>query len=233
MAADLPRSARIVLVGGGVVGCSVAYHLAKLGVADVVLLERRELTCGTTWHAAGLIGQLRPSKRMTELAKYTAELYTGLEAETDQATGFKQNGSISLATHAGRMEELKRSASMAKVFDLRVDVLGPEEIKERYPLIEVNDVVGGIFIPSDGQVNPIDVTRALARGARDGGALIRENTPVTAIVHDGERVTGVETPEGAIAADAVVLSAPACGRATSRRPSACTCRCTPASTSTS
>ena len=119
MAADLPRSARVVIVGGGVVGCSVAYHLARAGVNDVVLLERRELTCGTTWHAAGLIGQLRPSKRMTELAKYTAELYTGLEAETGQATGFKQNGSISLATHGGRFEELKRSASMAKVFDLR------------------------------------------------------------------------------------------------------------------
>ena len=128
MAQDLPRSARVVIVGGGVVGCSVAYHLARARVSDVVLLERRELTCGTTWHAAGLIGQLRPSKRMTELAKYTAELYTGLEAETGQATGFKQNGSISLATTPGRFEELKRSASMAKVFDLRVDVLGPDEI---------------------------------------------------------------------------------------------------------
>ena len=207
MAQDLPRSARVVIVGGGVVGCSVAYHLARAGVSDVVLLERRELTCGTTWHAAGLIGQLRPSKRMTELAKYTAELYTGLEAETGQATGFKQNGSISLATHAGRFEELKRSASMAKVFDLRVDVLGPDEIKERYPLITVDDVVGGIFIPSDGQTNPIDVSRALAKGARDGGVLIRENTPVTGISHDGERVTGVETPEGPIAAETVVLSA--------------------------
>ena len=207
MAADLPRSARVVIVGGGVVGCSVAYHLARAGVSDVVLLERRELTCGTTWHAAGLIGQLRPSKRMTELAKYTAELYTGLEAETGQATGFKQNGSISLATHAGRMEELKRSASMAKVFDLRVDVLGPDEIKERYPLIAVDDVVGGIFIPSDGQANPIDVSRALAKGARDGGVLVRENTPVTAIAHDGERIAGVETPDGAIHAETVVLSA--------------------------
>ena len=205
MAGDLPRAARVVIVGGGVVGCSVAYHLARAGVSDVVLLERRELTCGTTWHAAGLIGQLRPSKRMTQLAKYTAELYRGLEAETGQATGFKQNGSISLATHQGRFEELKRSASMAKVFDLRVDVLGPDEIKERYPLVTVDDVVGGIFIPSDGQANPIDVTRALARGARSGGALIREGVPVTAIAHDGERVTGVETPEGAIAADSVVL----------------------------
>ena len=207
MAADLPRSARVVIVGGGVVGCSVAYHLARAGVSDVVLLERRELTCGTTWHAAGLIGQLRPSKRMTELAKYTAELYTGLEAETGQATGFKQNGSISLATTEGRFDELKRSASMAKVFDLRVDVLRPNEIKERYPLIAVDDVVGGIFIPSDGQANPIDVTRAMAKGARDAGVLVRENTPVTAIRHDGERIIGVETEAGAIAAETVVLSA--------------------------
>ena len=207
MAQDLPRSARVVIVGGGVVGCSVAYHLAQRRVSDVVLLERRELTCGTTWHAAGLIGQLRGSKRMTELAKYTAELYHGLEAETGQATGFKQNGSISLATNPGRMEEFKRNASMAKVFDLRVDAIGPEEIKERYPLIDVDDVLGGLFIPSDGQANPIDVTRALAKGARSGGVLIREGVPVTAIAHDGERVTGVETPEGAIAAEAVVLSA--------------------------
>ena len=202
---DLPRSARVVIVGGGVVGCSVAYHLACAGVSDVVLLERRELTCGTTWHAAGLIGQLRGSKRMTALAKYTAELYRGLEAETGQATGFKQNGSISLATTPGRLEEFKRNASAAKLFDLRVDVIGPDEIGERYPLIAVDDVIGGLFIPSDGQANPIDVTRALARGARAGGALIRENVPVTAIAHDGERVTGVETGAGAIAAQAVVL----------------------------
>ena len=168
MARDLPRSARVVIVGGGVVGCSVAYHLAHAGVSDVVLLERRELTCGTTWHAAGLIGQLRGSKRMTALARYTAELYRGLEAETGQATGFKQNGSISLATTPGRLEELKRNASAARVFDLRVDVIGPEEIGERYPLIAVDDVLGGLFIPSDGQANPIDVTRALARGARAG-----------------------------------------------------------------
>ena len=207
MAANLPRSARVVIVGGGVVGCSVAYHLARAGVSDVVLLERRELTCGTTWHAAGLIGQLRGSKRMTELAKYTAELYRGLEAETGQATGFRQNGSISLATTPGRLEELKRNASMAKVFDLRVDVIDAAEIKRRYPLINVDDVVGGVFIPSDGQANPIDVTRALAKGARAGGVLIREGVPVRAIGHDGERITGVATDEGTIAADAVVLAA--------------------------
>ena len=207
MAQDLPRSARVVIVGGGVVGCSVAYHLAQLGVSDVVLLERRALTCGTTWHAAGLIGQLRGSKRMTALAKYTAELYRGLEAETGQATGFKQNGSISLATTPGRLEELKRNASMAKVFGLQVDVIDAAEIEARYPLIAVDDVMGGLFIPSDGQANPVDVTRALAAGARAGGAMIREDVPVRAIARDSERVTGVETDAGAVAAEAVVLCA--------------------------
>ena len=231
MAQDLPRSARVVIVGGGVVGCSIAYHLARAGVSDVVLLERRELTCGTTWHAAGLIGQLRPSKRMTELAKYTAELYTSLEAETGQATGFKQNGSISLATHQGRFDELKRSASMAKVFDLRVDVLRPEEIKERYPLINVEDVVGGIFIPSDGQTNPIDVTRALAKGARDGGVLIREGvpsppSPTTASASPASRRRTVPSRRK------WSCSLPVCGRATSRPPSESMCRSTPASIST-
>ena len=206
-AQDLPRSARVVIVGGGVVGCSVAYHLAHAGVSDVVLLERRELTCGTTWHAAGLVGQLRASKRMTELARYTAGLYRGLEAETGQATGFRQTGSLSLATTPGRFDELRRNASAAKVFGLPVHVVGADEIKERYPLIEVGDVLGGLFIPSDGQANPVDVTRALARGARDGGALIREGVRVTAIAHDGARITGVETGAGAIAAQAVVLCA--------------------------
>ncbi len=207
MAGPLPTQARAVIVGGGVIGCSVAYHLTKIGWSDVVLLERKQLTSGTTWHAAGLIGQLRPSQRMTQLAKYTAELYHGLEAETGQATGFKQNGSISLATHAERFEELRRNASMAKVFDLRVDVLGPSDVKAMYPLIAVDDVVGAVHIPSDGQANPIDITQALAKGARRGGAQIFENVKVTAIEHDGARVTGVRTEAGEISADQVVLCA--------------------------
>ena len=204
---ELPRSARVVIIGGGVIGCSVAYHLAKLGISDVVLLERKQLTCGTTWHAAGLVGQLRGSQRMTQLAKYTAELYHGLEAETGQATGFKQTGSISIATNEARFEELKRMASMAKIFDLQVDVITTGEVKERYPLINTEDVLGAVHIPSDGKANPVDVTQALAKGARTGGALIRENCKVLAIRHDGERVTGVETDAGEIAADAVVLCA--------------------------
>ena len=203
--AELPKKARVVIVGGGVIGCSIAYHLTKIGWDDVVLLERKQLTSGTTWHAAGLVGQLRPSINMTKLAKYTGELYRGLEAETGQATGYRQCGSISMATNAERFEELKRSASMAKVFDLPVHVVTPEEIKELANIVNVDDVVGGIHIPSDGYANAVDITQALAKGARTGGAQIFENTKVTKIRHNGERVTGVDTDDGSIDADYVVI----------------------------
>src|SRR6202790_1159984 len=201
----LPARARVVIVGGGVIGCSIAYHLGKLGWSDVVLLERKQLTSGTTWHAAGLVGQLRQSINMTQLARYTAELYRGLEAETGQATGFRQCGSLSLATTPGRMEELKRNASMAKVFGLQVVVVGPNEIRALYPLADLEDVIGGIHIPSDGYANAVDVTQALAKGARARGALIIQDIKVTAIHHDGSRVQGVQTPAGRIDADYVVL----------------------------
>ena len=205
MAAVIPSRARAVIVGGGVIGCSVAYHLTKLGWSDVVLLERKQLTSGTTWHAAGLVGQLRQSINMTQLARYTADLYRGLEAETGQATGFRQCGSLSLATTAGRMEELKRNASMAKVFGLKVDVVGPAQIRSMYPLASTDDVIGGIHIPSDGYANAVDITQALAKGARSRGAQIFQDLIVTAIHHDGRRVTGVQTPAGKIDADYVVL----------------------------
>jgi glycine cleavage system T protein len=203
--AELPKKAKVVIVGGGVIGCSIAYHLTKIGWDDVVLLERKQLTSGTTWHAAGLVGQLRPSINMTKLAKYTGELYRGLEAETGQATGYRQCGSISMATNMERFEELKRSASMAKVFDLPVHVVTAEEIRERAPIVNVDDVVGGIHIPSDGYANAVDITQALAKGARTGGAQIFENTKVTKIRHNGDRVTGVHTAEGSIDADYVVI----------------------------
>ncbi len=128
---SLPAHANVVIVGGGIVGCSIAYHLTRIGITDVVLLERRQLTCGTTWHAAGLVGQLRATRNLTELAQYTADLYHALEAETGQATGFKQNGSISVAKTPARLEELLRGASMGKTFGLRIDELTPGEIKER------------------------------------------------------------------------------------------------------
>ena len=208
MAKDLPKKARVVIVGGGVIGCSIAYHLTKIGVSDVVLLERKQLTSGTTWHAAGLIGQLRDNHHMTELAKYTAELYLELEAETGQAVGYKINGSMSTATNTGRMEDLLRRADMAKVFGLKVDVLGPQGCKDHHPLIEIDDVVGGIFIPTDGQADPVGITQALAKGARMRGAQIFENTLVSQVLTDGDKVTGVVTEQGTVMADHVVL---ACG----------------------
>jgi glycine cleavage system T protein len=203
--ADLPKHARVVIVGGGVIGCSIAYHLGKLGWSDVVLIERKQLTSGTTWHAAGLVGQLRQSMNMTRLARYTAELYRGLEAETGQATGYRQCGSISLATTPGRMEELGRNASMAKVFGLPVHVVSPREIHELYPLANLDDVLGGIHIPSDGYANAVDITQALAKGARSRGVKIFQDLKVTRIRHDGRRVTGIDTEQGAVDAQYVVL----------------------------
>jgi len=205
MSADLPSKARVVIIGGGVIGCSVAYHLAKIGWSDIVLLERQQLACGTTWHAAGLVGQLRPSMNMTRLARYTRELYENLESETGQATGYQQSGSISIAVNEERFEELKRSASMAKVFDLEVNVISEAEIKERAPLLHTDDVLGGIHIPSDGYANAIDVTQALAKGARNAGVQIIQNCKVTSIKHDAGEITGVVSDQGEIDADYVVL----------------------------
>lgn len=202
----LPARADVVIIGGGIVGCSIAYHLTKIGIRNVVVVERKQLTSGTTWHAAGLVGQLRATRNLTELAKYTATLFEGLEKETGQATGFKQNGSISLALSAERMEELLRGASMAKSFGLEVDVIGLDEIKQRIPHYNLDSVTGGVFLPKDGQLNPIDVTQALAAGARSRGAKIFENVKVTRIVTDKGKAVGVETTEGTIKADKVVMA---------------------------
>ena len=202
---ELPRRAEVVVIGGGVIGCSIAYHLARSGRSDVLLLERRQITSGTTWHAAGLIGQLRPSINMTNLARYTRELYDRLEEETGQATGYRRCGSFSIATNPERFEELRRSASMAKVFGLKVDVVTPESIKERIPLLNTSDVLGGIHIPTDGYANAVDITQALARGARAAGARIVEQAPVTAIRTAPGRVIGVATEQGEIDADCVVI----------------------------
>ncbi len=205
MAKHLPSQADVVIIGGGIIGCSLAYHLTKTGVSNVVVLERKQLTSGTTWHAAGLVGQLRANRNMTELAKYTSELMKGLEAETGQATGFKQNGSVSVALNEARFEEFRRGASMAKNFGLQVDVITPGEIAERLPHLNTDGVVGGVFLPGDGQVNPIDVTQAYAAGARSRGAKVFENTKVTRLIKQGGRVTGVETEDGTIMADKTVI----------------------------
>jgi len=200
----LPNQTSVVIVGGGVVGCSIAYHLVKLGISDVLLLERKQLSSGTTWHAAGLVGQLRATQNLTQLAKYSTDLYTRLEAETGQATGFKQNGSLSLAVNMERLEELRRGASMARVFGVAVEEIGPKDILAKYPLLNIDDVVGGVFLPKDGQINPSDLTQALAKGARGGGATILENTAVTDILIKNGKVIGVSVGDETVKTEIVV-----------------------------
>ncbi len=206
-AVRLPAHARVVIMGGGIVGCSVAYHLAKRGCTDVLLLERRKLTCGTTWHAAGLVGQLRATQNLTRLAQYTTELYEGLERETGQATGFRRVGSIAVAASDARFEELKRGASMARCFGLEVQILSPGDAKERWPLLSIEGLVGAVYLPRDGQTNPVDTTQALARGARNAGVRIVEDVRVSAIRTASGRATGVATEAGEVRADVVVICA--------------------------
>ena len=201
----IPNRVEVAIVGGGVAGCSLAYHLTKIGITDVALFERKQLTSGTTWHAAGLVTQLRPTRRMTELAQYTAELFSGLEAETGQATGFKQNGALRAAKTAGRLEELKRSAAVARSFGLEAEVLEQGDLAERWDPLKTDDLLGGVWMPRDGQVNPADVTMALAKGARRGGAQIFENTLVEKIIVEGGRASGVRLAEGEVRADIVVI----------------------------
>ncbi len=206
--AEVPKQARAVVIGGGISGCSVAYHLAKAGWTDVVLLERKQLTCGTTWHAAGLIGQLRGSANMTRLAKYSADLYVRLEAETGVATGMRQVGSISVALTAARHEELLRQATVARIFDVEVHEISPAEVKARYPHLNIDGVVGAVALPLDGQCDPANIAMALAKGARMRGARICEGVRVTGVKQAGGRVTGVDYVQdgqpGHIAADVIV-----------------------------
>ena len=189
---DLPNKARAVIIGGGVVGCSVAYHLTKLGWHDVVLLERKQLTSGTTWHAAGLIAQLRATSNMTKLAKYSQELYGNLETETGVATGFKRVGSITAALTSERLEELHRSAGMARAFGVEIEEISAQEIKSRYEHLNIDGVTGGVYLPKDGQGDPANIALALAKGARQRGAKIVERTKATAIKRVARRITGVD-----------------------------------------
>ncbi|MDP2579871.1 FAD-dependent oxidoreductase [Shimia thalassica] len=190
--ADLPTKARVVIIGGGVVGCSVAYHLTKLGWDDVVLLERKQLTSGTTWHAAGLIAQLRATANMTKLAKYSQELYGALEEETGVATGFKRVGSITVALTEDRKEEIYRQAAMARAFGVEVEEISNERVQEMYPHLNLEGVVGAVYLPLDGQGDPANIALALAKGARQRGGIVKERVKVTEIAKDGRKVTGVD-----------------------------------------
>ncbi len=189
---DLPAKTRVVIIGGGVIGCSVAYHLTKKGWTDVVLLERKQLTSGTTWHAAGLIAQLRATANMTKLAKYSQELYGSLEEETGVATGFKRCGSITVALTDERKEEIYRQAAMARAFGVEVEEISNERVSELYPHLNIEDVKGAVYLPLDGQGDPANIALALAKGARQRGGIVKERIKVTDIINDGRKVTGVD-----------------------------------------
>ena len=205
--AELPTTAKAVVIGGGIVGCSTAYHLGKLGWTDTVLLERKKLTSGTTFHAAGLVGQLRTSANITQLLGYSVDLYRRLEQETGLQTGWKMNGGLRLACTAERWTEVKRQATTAHSFGLEMHLLTPQEAQDLWPLMTIDDLVGAAFLPTDGQANPSDITQSLARGARMAGVRIFEDTPVTRIIVEDGRIRGVETPQGRIDCEKVVICA--------------------------
>jgi 4-methylaminobutanoate oxidase (formaldehyde-forming) len=200
----LPSSSKIVIVGGGIIGCSTAYHLAAAG-REVLLIEQAKLTSGSTWHAAGLVGQLRSNANITQLLGYSIDLYDRLEAETGLATGWKMNGGLRLACNAERWTEVKRQATTAHSFGLDMQLLGPQEAQDLWPLMDIGDVVGAAFLPTDGQANPSDIAQALAKGARKHGAQIVEDCAVTAILTEGGRLTGIETAQGAVTCEKLVL----------------------------
>ncbi|MFO1101291.1 MAG: FAD-dependent oxidoreductase [Methylocystis sp.] len=203
---DLPHSAQIIVIGGGIVGCSVAYHLAKRGV-ETLLIERHQLTSGSTWHAAGLIGQLRTNANITKLLGYSVELYNRLEQETGYATGWRRNGGLRLACNADRWIEVKRQATSARSFGLDMQLLSAREAQELWPLMNIDDVIGAAFLPTDGQANPSDITQALAKGARLAGAKLVEGVAVTEFLIENDCVRGVVTDRGVIACEKLVLCA--------------------------
>ena len=202
----LPSHSEVVIIGGGVVGCSIAYHLAEKDI-QVTLIERKSLTCGTTWHAAGLVGQLRATKNLIEMAKYSTNLYRALNEKDDLSAGFLINGSISIAENDGRVEEMSRGATMGRSFGLDIENISIDQIKKRYPLLDMKHVKGAWFLPQDGQINPVDITMCLAKEARRMGANIIEKNKVIAIEQNGNKVTKVVTEMGDIACDKIVISA--------------------------
>jgi 4-methylaminobutanoate oxidase (formaldehyde-forming) len=204
--AGIPDRVEVLVIGGGIVGCSVAYHLTRRGITDVTVIEQGKLTGGTTWHAAGLVSQLKSSHALTTLATYSARLYEELEDETGQATGYRTSGSISVAANDERWEEILRGASMAKASDVVTEVIDLDRAKEMWPLLNTDDLVGALYIPHDGQTSPIDTTMALAKGARSRGARIIEGIAVDKLVAENGKVVGVETEHGYIEAETVVLA---------------------------
>jgi len=207
MGKTLPKSSKVVVIGGGIAGCSVAYHLAKYGWKDTILLERDQLTSGTTWHAAGLVGQLGASSTITKLRKYSLNLYKELEKKTGLSTGLKQNGAITIATSTERLQELSRQASAAKLFDVNAESVNKRQIKELYPVINDEDILGGVFMPEDGQADPVGVTNVLAKAAKMEGVKIFEKTPVDKILVKNGKILGVQTKFGKIECEYVVLAA--------------------------
>jgi heterotetrameric sarcosine oxidase gamma subunit len=193
---SLPSHARVVIVGGGIAGASTAYHLAKLGIGDVVLLEQGQLTCGTTWHAAGLVGQTRATRNATRMSRYGIELYSTLEQETGLATGWKQCGSINVAKTPQRLQLMRRQMARAQSFGVEFEWLSPSGIAARVPLLRTDDLAGGVWIPGDGKANPTDLTQSLAKGARNRGVRIVEQTKVVRIVRHNGHVAGVEWTRG-------------------------------------
>ncbi len=204
---ELPKSAQAVIIGGGIVGCSTAYHLARLGWTEIVLLERKKLTSGTTFHAAGLVGQLRSSANITQLLGESVALYKSLEEETGLGTGWKMNGGLRLACNAERWTEVKRQATTAHSFGLDMQLLTPKEAQDLWPLMNVDDVIGAAYLSTDGQANPSDITQALARGARMAGARIVEDVEVLSVAREGGCITGVETSAGRIDTNTVICCA--------------------------
>ena len=203
---DIPKSSKVVVIGGGIAGCSVAYHLSKYGWKDTILLERDQLTSGTTWHAAGLVGQLGASATITRLRKYSLNLYKELEKKTGLSTGLKQNGAITIASSKERLQELLRQATAAQLFDVNVETVCRERIKELYPVINDNDILGGVYMPEDGQADPVGVTNVLAKAAKIEGAKIFEKTPVEKILVKDKKIVGVQTKFGKIDCEYVVIA---------------------------
>jgi len=203
----IPSNTKVVVIGGGVSGCSVAYHLAKFGWKDTILLERDQLTSGTTWHAAGLVSQLGPSAAITKIRKYTLELYKNLEKEIGFSSGLKLNGALSIATTQGRWQELLRQATTAKLFDVNVEILNINQIKKIYPIINDKDILGGIFMPGDGQADPVGVTNLLAKAARNEGVQIFQNSPVQKVLTKNGKVYGVQLKNQVVKCEYVVLAA--------------------------